>query len=119
MIFLIGVVSGVLGGMGMGGGTALIPLLRAVGLDQKSAQGINLLSFVPMAVLAVYLHNRSGLIEKRNYWQIVLPALLFAVLGSLAARVLAAEILARAFGAFLVLLAISSIVSACKGDGND
>lgn len=115
MVFVIGFLSGILGGMGMGGGTALIPLLRLMGVDQKAAQGINLLSFVPMAILAVYLHTRNGLIERKNYWQVVIPAIVSAVAGVFAARALDSGILARAFGAFLFVLAIWSAVNSAEG----
>ena len=43
---VIGLVAGVFGGLGMGGGTLLIPLLTIfLGYDQKLCQGINLVSF--------------------------------------------------------------------------
>ena len=48
-----GLVSGVLGGMGMGGGTILIPLLSIFyKIGQHTAQAINLISFIPMAIVA-------------------------------------------------------------------
>ena len=60
---LIGLGSGVLGGMGMGGGTALIPLLTIfTSVHQKTAQAINLISFIPMAVVALFLHVKNGLV---------------------------------------------------------
>ena len=51
LVFLVcGVCGGVLGGMGMGGGTLLIPLLTIFcGVEQGIAQGVNLLSFLPMS----------------------------------------------------------------------
>ena len=42
-LFLCGVAGGLLGGMGMGGGTALIPLLTLFGVPQAAAQGVPLL----------------------------------------------------------------------------
>ena len=48
LYFLAGIAGGIPGGMGMGGGTALIPLLVLLcGAEQGVAQGINLLSFLP------------------------------------------------------------------------
>ena len=47
---LAGIVSGVIAGMGMGGGTLLIPILTIFfALSQTLAQGINLFSFLPCA----------------------------------------------------------------------
>lgn len=51
LFILFGLFSGILGGLGMGGGTLLIPLLTIfMGLDQKLSQGINLLSFLIMSI---------------------------------------------------------------------
>ena len=63
--FLIaGIVGGILGGMGMGGGTLLIPLLTFfLDVSQKNAQAINLISFIPMAVIALILHAKNKLIN--------------------------------------------------------
>ena len=48
---LIGLVSGVISGMGIGGGTILIPALCFImNLEQQQAQNINLLFFIPTAV---------------------------------------------------------------------
>ena len=47
-LILSGIISGIIGGMGMGGGTLLIPILSiCLGFEQKQAQGINLLVFIP------------------------------------------------------------------------
>ena len=57
MIFtLIGVFSGILASMGLGGGSILIPLLSFVGVAQKSAQVINVFSFVVMVLFVLYLN---------------------------------------------------------------
>ena len=54
---LIGVVSlasGLLGSLGMGAGTVLLLYLRVYGgYDQFAAQGINLIFFLPIAVLSL------------------------------------------------------------------
>ena len=64
LLVLCGFAGGVLGGMGMGGGTALIPLLTIfLGLPQTVAQGINLISFLPMSLLALSVHFKNGLLK--------------------------------------------------------
>ena len=58
---MTGIAAGVLGGMGMGGGTLLIPALTTIfGVDQKLSQAINLTAFVPMAAVALFIHAKSG-----------------------------------------------------------
>ena len=102
---LIGLGSGVLGGMGMGGGTALIPLLTIfTSVHQKTAQAINLISFIPMAVVALFLHVKNGLVRKKNLLLVIIPACLFAVLGSVICIFINATILRKIFGGFLIAL---------------
>ena len=105
LLFACGLLGGVLGGMGMGGGTALIPLLTIVcGLSQSSAQAINLLAFAPMAGVALSVHAKNGLLVKDGLFSIVLPACALSVLGALVAAHLPSAILSKAFGVFLIVL---------------
>ena len=53
---LIGLISGIISGTGMGGGTILILLLSIfMGLDQHVAQATNLVFFVPTAIAAIFI----------------------------------------------------------------
>ena len=114
-LFLCGAAGGLQGGMGMGGGTALIPLLTLFGVDQAAAQGINLLSFLPMAALALSIHAKNGLVKRDGLLFFVLPALLFSVPGALLATCLPSAALERAFGAFLIFLSLFRFRGAFAG----
>lgn len=115
---LLGIIGGVLGGMGMGGGTLLIPLLTTfASLSQRLAQGVNLLAFLPMAVVVCILHFKNGLIDKKGIIYIILPAVAFAVLGSILAFRVPSVILKRTFGAFLILLAFYEVYALHKNRG--
>ncbi len=105
LLFICGFLGGVLGGMGMGGGTALIPLLTLFGVPQPAAQGLNLVAFLPMAALALSIHAKAGLVKGRGLLPLALPALAFSALGALAAAHLPADALEKGFGAFLIVLA--------------
>ncbi len=75
LYFLCGILGGVLGGMGMGGGTVLIPLLTIFcGVEQGAAQGVNLLSFLPMSLLALTVHAKNGLLKKEGLFYLIAPA---------------------------------------------
>ena len=113
LFFLCGLAGGVLGGMGMGGGTALIPLLTiACGVAQPVAQGINLVAFLPMSALALSVHAKSGLLAGKGIWWIIAAALLFSVLFSLLAAIVPADALRSGFGVFLVVLSMFEFRSA-------
>ena len=110
MSFLVyaatGFLSGLIGGMGMGGGTVLIPALTVFcGVEQHAAQAANLLSFLPMAAFSLSVHKKQGLMRTDGILSVILPAVAASSLGGAAALVLPASALRRLFGAFLVALA--------------
>lgn len=113
LFFLCGVAGGLLGGMGMGGGTALIPLLTIfLGVRQRTAQGINLISFLPMSAAALFVHAKSGLLETREILPLAIPALLLGALSSLVAGFLPQTVLKTSFGLFLVILSLFRLKNA-------
>jgi len=115
-IFLLsGFISGLLGGMGMGGGTILIPLLTlAFSVPQKLSQGANLIAFLPMAFLSLKIHADNGYVKYKGVLYIIIPAVIFSVVGSLAAVRLPAEYLTRGFGVFLSALSVYEFILGAK-----
>lgn len=100
---IIGFFAGIIGGMGMGGGTILIPaLILLAGIDPKIAQSINLLSSIPMAIFALLIHIKN----KNVVFKLVVPIALFGMVGAgcgaLLANYISSEILRKAFGVFLL-----------------
>ena len=80
LIAAAGLVSGALGAMGLGGGGILILCLTAfAGMEQVTAQGVNLLLFIPTALLALIPYFRKKLICTRA----LLPAIGAGLAGSL------------------------------------
>ncbi|MCI8755119.1 MAG: sulfite exporter TauE/SafE family protein [Oscillospiraceae bacterium] len=64
---LAGIGSGLLGSLGMGAGAILLVYLRVFGgMEQMQAQGVNLLFFLPIAGLSLFLHSRKGLVQWKN-----------------------------------------------------
>ena len=113
LLFVFGALSGVLGGMGMGGGTLLIPLITIFsGIEQHQAQLYNLTAFIPMAAVSLFIHGRNGLIKKDGLLPIILPALVFAVAAGFLASFAPSDILKRIFGGFLIVIAVATFVTA-------
>ena len=91
----------------MGGGTVLIPVLTIfLGVEQHVAQAANLIAFLPMAAFSLSAHAKSGLLKTDGVLPLVIPAVIFSVLGGFAASLLPAELLKKLFGAFLLFLAL-------------
>lgn len=111
MLFtIIGFFAGIIGGMGMGGGTILIPaLILFAHIDPKIAQSVNLLSSIPMTIFALIIHIRN----KNVVLSLVLPIALFGVLGaicgSFVATYISSKVLKKVFGVFLLIVGIIEI----------
>ena len=91
VLIAIGFAGGVLGGMGLGGGTLLIPLMTLLaGVPQKTAAAVNLIAFVPMAAIALAVHAKNGLIQKDAIAPTAVPALVVLGLLMLAKLLLSA-----------------------------
>lgn len=114
---IAGVLSGILGGMGMGGGTILIPLLSIFySVGQHSAQAANLISFIPMAVVALIIHFKNKLIIYKDLLKIIIPGLICCIVGCYLARAISGELLKKIFGGFLILLSILQVIMGFSND---
>ena len=72
IVLLVGTVLGFLSGLGIGGGSLLILWLTLVlEQDPGTARGINLLFFIPSALVAILFRWRQGNLE----WKTILPAI--------------------------------------------
>ncbi len=115
LYILFGFLGGIFGGLGMGGGTLLIPLLTIfLGLDQKLSQGINLLSFLIMALIALVIHYKNGYIKTKRLGYIILSGLAFSAVGAVLAGFLPSKVLRMAFGVFLCLLSVIEFIKVFK-----
>ena len=108
--FAAGAAAGVLSGFGVGGGTLLLVYMTAfAGLDQRLAQGINLLYFLPAGLMALPAHIKNGCIEKKALVPAIGAGLLCAALAAWEATALEVELLRKCFGGFLVLVGITEL----------
>lgn len=98
----------------MGGGTLLVPLLSFLDLGQKTIQAINLISFLPMCVVALIFHAKNKLIKTEHIGWIIVPAVLFAVAGAYFAGGASDKILRKAFAVFLIGVGVWQLIVAIK-----
>lgn len=115
MNILIGFISGIISGMGIGGGAILIPsIILLSGVSQKLAQGINLLYFIPTAVFSLIIHIKNKNVIFKTAAIIGIFGIIGAILGSLTAMHLENELLRKAFGVFLLAVGIREIYIGIK-----
>ncbi len=109
-VIVVGVLAGMISGMGIGGGTILIPaLLFLQDMNQQQAQGINLIYFVPTAVIALITHSKNKNIEMKAVKSIVFVGFLGAAVGAFLAVRMDAALLRKFFGGFLFLMGLTEV----------
>ena len=102
-----GVLAGILGGMGMGGGTLLIPLLSIFyAVSQHVAQAVNLISFIPMAVVALIIHIKKKMVNFDKILFFIIPGVATCIAGCFLAKAMSGDLLKRFFGGFLLALSV-------------
>lgn len=87
MSLLVGFFAGLVASMGLGGGFVMIIYLTVFAdCSQLEAQGANLIFFLPIALLSIFLHSRSRLID----WRVIPYAAAAGIVGSLLGTLLTA-----------------------------
>jgi uncharacterized membrane protein YfcA len=104
---LAGFFSGVISGMGIGGGVVLIPALVFIkDVPQQTAQSVNLLYFIPTAAAALITHQKNKNIERKVAAKLIFFGLIGAALGALIGKNMDSEILKKMFGVFLFVMGV-------------
>lgn len=112
---LIGTVSGVFSGIGMGGGTILIFLLTVINnVEQHVAQATNLIYFIPTAISAIIVNYREKSIDINLAKVISISGIVGAIIGAVISIKTNMENLKKFFGVFLIIIAIHEIYTLFK-----
>lgn len=110
IITVVAFLTGVVASLGLGGGFILLIYLTAIAnVDQLTAQGINLVFFLPIAVMSIILHSKNKLVE----WKVVPMCAIFGAVGAVAGTLLAgiwgSEILSKLFAGLLIIVGIREL----------
>jgi len=102
--------TGIFASMGLGGGMVLIVYLTVfAGFSQLVAQGINLVFFIPIAIISLVLHTKNKLVE----WKKAVPAVLWGtaavIISAWLANRIEQSLLSKAFGIFLILMGLKEL----------
>lgn len=116
VMLIVGTVLGFLAGLGIGGGSLLILWLTMVlGMDQATARGINLMFFLPAAIIAALFRWKQGGIPIKK----ILPAMVSGCIAAAAFSWLGSgwdlELLKKLFGGLLILTGLREVFYKTKG----
>ena len=101
---------GFLSGLGVGGGSLLMLWLTLVlGMSQAEARVLNLLFFLPAAVIACLFRWKQGVLDLRKLLPAILAGVLSAAVFSLVGQVLDTGLLKKLFGGLLLFTGIREL----------
>ena len=107
---LVGVVIGALSSLGIGGGSLLMLWLTlAIGMDARPARLINLMFFLPCALIACLFRLRQGRLNRAVAVPTVAAGCAGSVIGCLLGGLVDVDLLQRIFGGVLILFGIREI----------
>ena len=110
-LILLGLATGIISGMGIGGGTLLIPGLTLLfGVGQQQAQMSNLLIFLPTALLALIIHIRKKRVQYVYLLWMGIPGLFGAAAGALLFHNLRGDVLRRGYAVLLLGIGIYELL---------
>ena len=108
---------GTLAGMGLGGGSLLILWLTAVqNIDPATARGINLLFFLPAALIATLSRIQKGSLPIQKVMPAVWAGILFATVFSFISSQLDIELLKKLFGVLLLITGLRELFYRVRKD---
>lgn len=112
MVIIIGILSGIITSLGLGGGSILIiGLTLFLGVEQRIAQSVNLIFFIPTAITAIILNSKRKLIKWKTAIPVIISSMISAGIGATFATKIDVIVLKKMFGIFLGLIAIYEIYS--------
>ncbi len=112
---IIGMLSGTVAALGMGGGTVLILLLGIFSdMSQHLIQGTNLIFFIPTSITAIIMNVKNKTIDYKKSGIIIFAGIFGAVIGSKLSFKFESKNLKKYFGIFLLFIAFFEIYALIK-----
>lgn len=107
---IAGFLSGLIGSMGFGGGGILIIyLVIFTNTQQITAQGINLVFFIPCATLATIIYFVKKQIDFKPILPIISGGIIGALIAGLLLKNLYSDILSKIFACFLIITGLFNL----------
>lgn len=107
---LVGAVLGFLAGLGVGGGSLLMLWLTVIlGTEYTTARTINLLFFIPTALISCFFRRKQGALDLKKVLPAILCGTASAALFSLLSPQFDLTVLKKGFGLLLVITGLREL----------
>ena len=110
MNIIIGILSGIAASMGFGGGFILIIYLTAFSdVNQITAQGVNLLFFLPVALVSLIIHQKNSLIKWKVLLRLIPGGIIGILLGTFISSHIDVDFLQKLFAGLLIFVGFKEL----------
>lgn len=107
---VVGTVLGFLAGLGVGGGSLLMLWLTVVlGTEYTTARTINLLFFIPTALISCFFRRRQGALDLRKVLPAILCGTASAAIFSMISGQFDLSVLRKGFGVLLLVTGLREL----------
>lgn len=115
LAIIFGIISGIVTGLGMGGGTILILLLSLfMEMEQHIAQATNLIFFIPTSLAAIIINLKQKNVDLKLAFIISIFGIIGAIIGAIVSENLSSENLRKYFAMFIMLIAFYEVYKLYK-----
>ena len=115
LAIIFGIISGIVTGLGMGGGTILILLLSLfMEMEQHIAQATNLIFFIPTSLAAIIVNLKQKNVDLKLVFIISIFGIIGAIIGAIISENISSENLRKYFAMFIMLIAFHEVYKLYK-----
>ena len=115
LLVIIALFSGIIAGMGIGGGSIFILLTTIFSIfEHKEAQSYNLIMFVIVGIFATISNFKNKNIDKDLLKKLIIPVVLGSIIGIILVKRIDEKILKYIFYGFMLLVGFYEIISSLK-----
>jgi uncharacterized membrane protein YfcA len=108
---LVGTILGVLSGLGTGGGSLLILWMTLMlGMDQETARSINLMFFIPSALVACLFRWKQGRLDIKKVLPAIIAGSIASGLFTFLSRDMDTTMLRKLFGGLLIVTGLRELL---------
>ena len=112
---LVGTILGVLSGLGTGGGSLLILWLTLMlGMDQETSRSINLMFFIPSALVACLFRWKQGRLDIKKVLPAIIAGSIASGLFTFLSRDMDTTMLRKLFGGLLIVTGLRELLYSPK-----
>ncbi len=109
---LISIISGILAGMGIGGGSIFILLCTIFNiLDANNAKVYNLIMFITAGIFATIFNIKNNNMDTKNLKKVLFPTVIGSIIGIFIIKHTNENLMKNLFYVFMLIIGIYEIIS--------